>query len=184
MIFPTKMHLESQEIRYFLRKGVEKMGNETMIELTEEDLRKMEEGFLKTFGPYLRKLNGEKFASVGEVPKRPEAMIVKSLSERSNLGFRIDDFAAMDTGKSRIMPNLSIRIWEHGRNGWHMTKKGVTLSGYNCHFFFNTTIGIFLDQLKMLFDNLSASMQDIVANFEIQSDESELEVFEIEPFPN
>jgi hypothetical protein len=184
MIFPTKMHPDSQEIRYFLRKGIEKSGNESMIEMNENDLRKMEEGFVKTFGPFLRKLNGEKFASVSEIPKRPESIIVKSLGERSNLVFRIDDFAAMDSGKTRVMPNLSIRIWEHGRNGWHMTKKGVTLSAYNCHFFFATTIGVFLDQVKLVFENFSGSMEEIVSNFENANDETEFEISDIEPFPN
>lgn len=183
MIIPTRMHSESQQYRFFLRKGADKLDNETMIELSEDNLEQIESVYSKSFGPYLKKLHGQKFDSIEAIPKKPDAVILNVINERSNLIFRIDDFT-FDSGKTRIMPNLSLRIWEHGRSGWHMTKRGVTLSTFSCHFFVATTIGIFLDQVKAIFGNLQSSLQDVVWNFETFNNENSEKDGEIEPFPN
>lgn len=181
MIIPTRMHSDSQAYRFFLRRGVEKSDNETMIELSESELKKIENVYSDVYGPYLKKLNGQQFETIEEIPKKPDAVVLRTISDRSNLTFRIDDF--IDSGKNqKIFPNLSIRVWEYGRNGWHITRKGVTLSAYNCHYFVYTTIGIFLEQIKALFDNLHQCMQDVVYNFE-NAESLDEKIQEIEPFP-
>jgi len=92
MIIPTKMTSESQSYRYFLRKGELKTDNESMIEFDDEIIKLIIEACTKTFFPFLKKLNGQRFSSLQEVPQKPDFVVLKEIDEKTKLVFRLDDF--------------------------------------------------------------------------------------------
>lgn len=188
MIIPTKMSPKSQNAKYFLRKGVEKNDNESMIQFSEESLEKICETATKVFFPFFKRVNGHKVANPEDLPERPENVVLEDYSsKKEKLVLRIDDFD-FDFGgrRPRYMPNVSIRIWKQGRNGWFRTPQGVTLSSYNFYFFVMATAKFFVPAVKTIFEGIQEGLNEYVEEYaEVEDEEfsSQKEAIE-EPFPN
>jgi hypothetical protein len=178
MIIPTKLIDKDEEFRFFIRRGASKVRNETMLELSENEIEKIERQFAEVFWPFLSSINGKKYNSIQELPKKPDAMIVRDIDEKSKIVFRIEDFQVGLTGK--VMPNLSIRKWEYKKRGWSASEQGFILSCYNFFLFASVTLKAFLTNVKIVFGNLNESLRDIIEGDEIENDNDN----EIEPFPN
>ena len=178
MIVPTKMTPESQKYRYFLRKGQLKIDNESMFELDDRMIDTIVKTAENVFFPYLKTINGQKYSKLEEIPKKPEYVILKETNDRSKLILRMDDIS-VQAGRSRIMPNFSIRVWEKNtrRNNWFMTKKGVTMSSFNFFYFVKGTLNVFTKHVHSIFSNFNELFNDIAAAYE-NSEESQ------DPFKN
>jgi len=103
---------------------------------------------------------------------------LKETNDRSKLILRMDDIS-VQAGRSRIMPNFSIRVWEKNtrRNNWFMTKKGVTMSSFNFFYFVKGTLNVFTKHVHSIFSNFNELFNDIAAAYE-NSEESQ------DPFKN
>ena len=179
MIIPTKLVNKDEEYRFFIRKGPHKLGNESMLELKENEIEEIEKKFANSFWPFLVSINGKKFNNIGDIPKKPDAMIVRDIDEKNKIVFRIEDYQVGPTG--RVMPNLSIKQWEYKRRGWGATDRGISMGCYNFFLFITVTLKMFVPNVKIVFDNLSGSIKDLVEGDEIENDHDD---DEIEPFPN
>ena len=179
MIIPTKLLNRDEEYRFFIRRGPHKVGNESMLELKENEIEQIERKFANSFWPFLVSINGKRFNSVNEIPKKPDAMIVRDIDEKNKIVFRIEDYQVGASGK--IMPNLSIKQWEYKKRGWGATDRGISMGCYNFFLFITVTLKMFVPNVKLVFDNLSGSIKDLVEGDEIENDPND---DEIEPFPN
>jgi hypothetical protein len=190
MIIPTTMTANSQSMKYFIRKGVEKVENESMIEFNEYSLRKISENAMKEIFPYFKTINGKRVQAPQELPPKPECTILEEYPEKKEkLVLRIDDFD-FDYGgrRTRFMPNISIRMWKQGRNGWYRLPQGVTMSSYNFYFWVMATIKFFVPSMKTIFDGLHAGLAQYISQYSAEDNdddglESGIDSVEI-PFPN
>jgi hypothetical protein len=187
MIIPTTLTENSQNMKYFIRKGIEKTDNETMIEFNETVLRKINETATKEIFPYFKTINGKRVHSPQELPPKPDSKILEEYHDKKEkLVLRIDDFD-FDFGgrRSRYMPNVSIRMWKQGRNGWYRTPQGVTMSSYNFYFWIMATMKFFVPSMHTIFDALHAGLQTYVVQYDNANEEDETETGTVEiPFPN
>lgn len=188
MIIPTQMTPSSQNVKYFLRKGVEKTDNESMVELSEESFKKMCETGMKIFFPFFKRVNGVKVSNPEDLPIRPENVILEDYpAKKEKLVLRVDDFD-FDFGgrKTKYMPNVSIRIWRQGRNGWFRTLQGVTMSSYNFYYFIMATAKFFVPAVKTIFEGVQEGLKEYVEEYADGDDEefsNQADAVE-EPFPN
>lgn len=183
IIIPTKMHPDSQDFKYFLRKGVQKVENETLIELTETELKQMQDTYAKSFAPYLKGLNGARFKSVLDIPKKPQSLILRDIDEKTKLIFKIDEYQGLAPGQTRLFPNISIRVWEYSKRGWAATKKGVTISSFNFHLFMSITLEAFLDNVKTVFGFLHEQLNEMCGTNEPTDLSGGRDSDVVEPFP-
>jgi len=175
MIIPTQMTANSQNVRYFIRKGAERVENETMIEFSEHSFQTIVNTATKVFFPYLKTVNGKKVQEPHELPEKPESVILEENHEKKEkLVLRIDDFD-FDFGgrRTRYMPNISIRIWKQGRNGWYRTQQGVTMSCYNFYFFVMATMKFFVTDVKTIFESVQEGLNQYSASYDDSEDEIE-----------
>jgi len=189
MIIPTKMTENSQQIKYFLRKGIEKVENETMIEFSDDAFQAIQKAATKTIFPYLKSINGKKGQSGADFPERPESVILADFPEqKEKLILRIDEFDFDYGGRRlRFMPNISMRVWKLGKT-WYRTNRGVTMSSYNFYFFVTATMKFFVEPVKAIFDELHEGLAQFARSYEEDEELDEEPFPEVEfedtPFPN
>jgi hypothetical protein len=187
MIIPTQMTAKSQNMKYFIRKGLEKNENETMIEFSEHSLKTIVNTATKVFFPFLKSINGKRVQESHELPQKPDAVILEeNIEKKEKLVLRIDDFD-FDFGgrRSRFMPNISIRVWKQGNKGWYRTQQGVTMSSYNFYFFVQATLKFFVPSVKTIFEGVQEGLNEYAASYDDpeSTPEQENESHEM-PFPN
>lgn len=176
MIIPTKLTPNSQNVKYFLRKGVEKTDNDTMIEFSEHSLKTICDTTTKVFFPYFKSINGKRAQKPEDLPEKPDSVILEeNHDKKEKLVLRIDDFD-FDYGgrRTRYMPNVSIRWWKPGKSGWYRSTQGVTMSSYNFYFFVMATMKFFVPSVKAIFESLQEGLLEYVTSYDDSEDEEEL----------
>jgi hypothetical protein len=171
MIVPTDVN---GEYRYFLRKGVGKAKNDSMLELTESEINEICEIANQKFFPFLQSIQGKFFKSVKDFDdKLPESVTIRD-GKTTKIVFKIDEGSLVfKKDKTTAMPNMSVRVWEFGfRNGWHAKKPGVTMSCFNFFLLVNAAFKNFIPDVKSLVQGYFSSMKQIKQAYEQSSDEN------------
>jgi hypothetical protein len=161
MIVPVK---EGEVFRYFLRKGVGKAKNETILELTESEINEIRRVAKEIYFPFLESVQGNFFNFVKDFnDKLPESVTIREIGKSRKVVFKIDEGdLVFKKGKRTAMPNMSIRVWEFGnRNGWFATKSGVTMSCFNFFLLVNAAFANFVPDVKSLVKNYFKSITQL-----------------------
>ena len=160
MIVPTK----GETFRYFLRKGVGKAKNETILELTESEIDEICRVAKEIYFPFLESVQGNIFNFIKDFnDKLPESVTIREIGKSRKIIFKIDEGdLVFKKGKRTVMPNMSIRVWEFGnRNGWFATKSGVTMSCFNFFLLVNAAFANFVPDAKSLVKNYFKSIKQL-----------------------
>jgi hypothetical protein len=171
MILPTH---ENGKCRYFLRKGVGKGKNDSMLELSELEIDDICRVANKVFFPFLLSLQGVFMHSAKEFnDKLPESVTIRD-GKTMKLVFKIDEGDMLfKKGRNTVMPNISVRIWEFGgRDGWFARKPGVTMSCFNFYLLVNAAFKSFIPDVKSLMRSYFLSMKKIKQLYEDVSEEN------------
>lgn len=171
MILPTH---ENGKCRYFLRKGVGKGKNDSMLELSELEIDDICRVANKVFFPFLLSLQGVFMHSAKEFnDKLPESVTIRD-GKTMKLVFKIDEGDMLfKKGRNTVMPNISVRIWEFGgRDGWFARKSGVTMSCFNFYLLVNAAFKSFIPDVKSLMRSYFLSMKKIKQLYEDVSEEN------------
>jgi hypothetical protein len=170
MIIPSK---KGGEYRYFLRKGLTKAKNESLLELNEAEVNEICKTSKEIFFPYLESLQGKHVNFVKEFNDKLPSSVTLREGKTRKIIFKIDEGDILfKKGKSTVMPNMSVRVWEFGnRNGWFATKPGVTLSCYNFFLLVNACFENFVPDVKTLVNGYFSSMKQMKELYAQENDE-------------
>jgi hypothetical protein len=171
MIIPPK---ENGAYRYFLRKGIGKAKNETVLELSESEINEICRVARESYFPFLEKMQGKHVSFVKEFNDQlPNSVTIRGGKSKKVI-FKIDEGdMVFNKHKSTVMPNMSVRVWEFGnRNGWFATKSGITLSCYNFYLLVNAAFISFIPDVKSLVNNYFSSMKQLTDLYDHGGDET------------
>ena len=177
MIMPAN---ENEGFRYFLRKGVGKNKNESLLELSDREIDEICRVANQVYFPFLDTIQGKFFKSMKEFNESlPETTTIRD-GKINKIIFRIDEGdLVFKKDKTTVMPNMSVRVWEFGgRNGWFAKKPGVTMSCFNFFLLVNAAFKNFIPDMKSLSRNYFSSMKKIKGFYEQSSDENMDEIAE------
>jgi hypothetical protein len=171
MIVPTN---ENGKFRYFLRKGVGKARNESLLELSEVEIDEICRVANQKYFPFLLSIQGKFFRSMKEFNDQlPESVTIRE-GKNSKIIFRIDEGdVVFKRDKTTVMPNMSIRVWDFGgRNGWFPQKPGVNMSCFNFFLLVNAAFKNFIPDVKSLSKSYFSSLKQMIQNYEDVSEEN------------
>jgi hypothetical protein len=171
MILPND---EGGKCRYFLRKGVGKGKNDSMLELDELEIDDICRAANLVFFPFLLSMHGKLVQSAKEFNDQlPESVTIRD-GKKTKIVFKIDDGDMLfKKGKSTVMPNMSVRVWEFGgRDGWFARKQGVTMSCFNFYLLVNAAFQNFIPDVKSLVKSYFLSMGKVRGLYEDGSEEN------------
>lgn len=171
MILPNE---QGGKCRFFLRKGVGKGKNDSMLELGELEIADICREANQVFFPFLLSMQGKFVQSAKEFNDQlPESVTIRD-GKMTKLVFKIDEGDMLfKKGKSTVMPNMSVRLWEFGgRDGWFARKQGVTMSCFNFYLLVNAAFKQFIPDVKTLMESYFLSMEKMKQLYEIASEEN------------